>query len=460
MKVGLAFLTVSQLTELIKQDLERNYCDIWVEGEISTLRASPSGHFYFTLKDSRAQIKAVFFKGKARFFLRHLKEGNKVICHGDLSLYQERGEFQIMVDFLEPRGKGEHFLRLEFLKKKLAAEGVFDPQHKRALPILPKRIGVVTSPRGAAIRDIIKVIKELFPKVDILLYPVTVQGERASQEMTMALETFNLLGNVDVIILARGGGAKEDLAPFNTEEVARAVASSSIPVVSAVGHEIDTTLADLAADTRAPTPSAAAQMVVAKALELEKRLLDLKKKLANATVTPLILHTTQLRNLGIRLERSNPQKALREQGLRLEELRNRLTRAITRICNTERERMRQFSLRLSLQSPARILQDKEEELEAKREKLIRATRQNISGKRESFMPMAKALDALSPLAILKRGYSITLTGQGTPITTIHQVKEGERVKVILHRGLLSCTVEKKKETFSLPFPLHSPPPKP
>ena len=455
MRLALSFLTVSQLTELIKQDLESNYRDIWVEGEISTLRVSPTGHYYFSLKDSKAQIKAVFFKGKARFFLRHLREGNKVICHGDLSLYQERGEFQIVVDFLEPRGKGEHFLRLELLKKKLAAEGLFDPRNKKPLPLLPKAIGVISSPRGAAIRDVIKVIEETFPRVHILLYPVSVQGERAPHEIALALEELNLLENADVIILARGGGTKEDLAAFNTEEVARAVASSSIPVISAVGHEIDTTLADLAADARAPTPSAAAQTVVAKAVELERALKTLEARMLKALQTHLTLHPTQLQNLKLRLEKTNPQRVLKEQTLKLEELKSRLTSAIARAGTLKMERMRQLSLRFSLQSPAKNLRNKEEELKAKKEKLHRATWQLIREKREGFTPLAKALEALSPLAILKRGYSITLAGRGVPVTAFNQVKEGEKVKVILHRGLLSCTVEDRKETLS--FPLFTPP---
>ncbi len=443
------FLTVSQLNHLIKEDLEGSYRDLWVEGEISTLRISPGGHHYFTLRDPQAQIKAVFFRGKARFFLRHIKEGNRVVCHGDLSFYQERGEVQLIVDFLEPRGRGEHFLRLELVKKRLAAQGLFAPQRKRPLPSLPRTVGIITSPRGAAIRDIIKVIREQYPGVHLLLMPVTVQGEKAPGEIVQALRELNFRGGIDVIILARGGGAREDLAAFNTEEVARAVAASAIPVVSAVGHEIDTTLADLAADARAPTPSAAAQMVVAQAVELKGHLESLKSRLTRALQSPLNLYAFHLHHLAQRLNKGNPLRRLKDREERLKDLKGRLTIQSSKITAPHRHRLQTLSIRLELQSPWETLKKKKEELGRLEKGLLRSMKGHLDRKREALAPLTRALETLSPLAILERGYSITLTQEGKPITSYKEVIEGDPVQVLLHAGSLKCTVEERRET-SLP----------
>ncbi len=438
-------ITVSQLTQLLREELEREYRDLWVEGEISNLRLSPAGHYYFTLKDPQAQLKAVFFKGKARYFQRHLREGNHVICHGDLSFYRERGEIQLMVDFLEPRGKGRDFLLLELLKKRLAAESLFAPERKRPLPPLPRTVGIVTSPRGAAIRDIIKVVEETYSRVSLLLYPVTVQGEGASREMVEALEYLNSLGTVDVIILARGGGAKEDLAAFNTEEVTRAVAASSVPVVSAVGHEIDTTLVDLAADARAPTPSAAAHMVVARAVEMERELENLKFRLIKALKTPLNMASLHLDHLTSRLEKARPSAILKAQTLKLLQLEKRLLSAGSQIPARKKEKLQGLHHRLRLQHPMGSLTEKRERLETARRRMVKSIHNILNSKKEALSPLSRALETLSPLAILERGYSITLTMDGVPVTSISQVEVGEDIKVILHEGSLVGTVKGKEK---------------
>ena len=254
--------TVTQLTHQIKTLLESTFPDIWVEGEISNLSIPQSGHAYFTLKDEHSQIRAVMFRSAQRFLKFTLQHGIQVICRGRISVYEPRGEYQLIIDYIEPKGVGALQLAFEQLKTRLEKEGLFDLDRKKALPILPRRIGIVTSPTGAAIRDMLRVIKRRHPKMQILIYPVPVQGAEAAPAIVEALRYFNSEGNVDVIIVGRGGGSLEDLWAFNEETVARSIHASAIPIISAVGHETDYTIADFVADLRAPTPSAAAEMVV------------------------------------------------------------------------------------------------------------------------------------------------------------------------------------------------------
>ncbi|MBN2106659.1 MAG: exodeoxyribonuclease VII large subunit, partial [Deltaproteobacteria bacterium] len=254
--------TVAELTRHIRDTLESAYPDVWVEGEISNLRIPSSGHCYFTLKDEAAQLRVVMFRMQARLLRFTAEDGLKVICRGRINVYEQRGEYQLVADMLEPRGVGSLQLAFEQLKNRLAGEGLFAEERKKPLPFLPARIAVITSPTGAAVRDIIRIIHRRFPSVAILVVPVRVQGDEAPEEIARAIETVNQRGLGDVIIVGRGGGSLEDLWAFNTETVARAIAASALPVISAVGHETDTTIADFAADLRAPTPSAAAELVV------------------------------------------------------------------------------------------------------------------------------------------------------------------------------------------------------
>ncbi len=257
-------LTVSELTYQIKKFLEPNFTDVWLQGEISNYKIHTSGHIYFTLKDENASISAVIWKSKADYLVKNYvyKDGDKVLVHGKIEIYEPRGEYKIVVDFIEPLGIGELQIKFEMLKQKLAAEGLFDRRFKKRIPEYPNRIGIVTSPTGAAIRDMINIISRRFPAVEIILYPVKVQGDGAAEEIATAIRDFNLYGQVDVIIVGRGGGSIEDLWAFNEEIVARAIFESKIPIISAVGHEIDYSISDFVADLRAPTPSAAAELVV------------------------------------------------------------------------------------------------------------------------------------------------------------------------------------------------------
>src|SRR5579863_5086030 len=272
---------VSELSREIRNRLERDFPDLWVTGEISNLRSAPSGHYYFTLKDQNAQLRAVCFRGQARYLKFKPEDGLSVIARGQLTIYEARGEYQLVVEFLEPAGLGALQLAFEQLKANLAGEGLFEAARKKPLPVLPRTIGVVTSPTGAVIRDILRVLKRRFRNMNVLLYPVKVQGEGAAKEISEGIEYFNRHTLVDVMIVARGGGSLEDLWAFNEEVVARAIASSKIPVISAVGHETDFTIADFVADLRAPTPSAAAELVIQAKSELLQQLDSLFSRLAS-----------------------------------------------------------------------------------------------------------------------------------------------------------------------------------
>ena len=272
--------TVSALTREIRDRLETYFSLVWVSGEISNLRQPLSGHYYFTLKDAGAQLKAVLFKGTHQHMRTKPQEGKQFLCRGRLTVYEPRGEYQVVVDYLEPLGLGALAQAFEVLKTRLAAEGLFAPELKKSLPFLPKKIAVVTSPTGAAVRDFLRLVKQRYANVEVLIYPVKVQGDQAAGEITQALDELSAYPGVDVIVLARGGGSLEDLWPFNEETVARAIQRCPVPVVSAVGHEVDFTIADFVADHRAPTPSAAVELVVPDKAELERRLTRLGVTLA------------------------------------------------------------------------------------------------------------------------------------------------------------------------------------
>jgi len=386
--------TISELTEEIKTILETNLYYVWVEGEISNLRSPMSGHSYFTLKDEGAQIKAVIFKGQARFIKFKPADGLHAICRGMVSVYKERGEYQLILDYIEPKGIGALQLALEQLKEKLSKEGLFDTQRKRSLPLLPQNIGIVTSPTGAAIRDILKVFERRFANIGILIYPVRVQGIESAREISQGIRELNKTPGIDVIIIARGGGSQEDLWAFNEEIVARAIYDSKAPVVSAVGHEIDWTIADMIADLRAPTPSAAAEMVIRSKEEFKDRLTAITSQLGYClrdiiSDQRIFLH---------RLERGliDPSRRLKEIRLRLGDMVDRFTVAMSH---------------------------------------------SLEMVKKDCQHLAERLNILSPLNILGRGYSITR--KIPSMTVLHDSKDvqaGEDVNVILAKGEIFCRV--------------------
>ena len=388
--------TVSDLTTEIRTVLEDSFAGVWVEGELSNFRHHSSGHMYFTLKDQESQIRAVMFRQQNRQLKFRPQDGLAILMYGEISVYEPRGEYQIVVEYMEPRGIGALQLAFEQLKERLQAEGLFDDSRKRPIPMLPGRIGVITSPTGAAIRDILQVLRRRFAGVDVLIYPVTVQGDQAAPEIVEAIRELNRRGGLDVLIVARGGGSIEDLWAFNEEVVARAIAGSKIPVISAVGHQVDYTIADFVADLRAPTPSAAAELVVSKKDELAQRLDDLQARMSGA-------------------------------------VRSRLDALIARVGGLERH--------LRLLNPMERIRMQRRHLTALWKDLTGWADRRLAVLNGELKAAAGKLDSLSPLAILSRGYSICLRVPGHEIVKESaELVVGDEVQVRLHRGRLHCDV--------------------
>ena len=390
-------LTVTQLTYQIKSLIEGNFPDVWVEGEISNLTVPQSGHAYFTLKDDQSQVRAVLFRSSQRFLKFTLQHGIQVICRGRVSVYEPRGEYQFIVDYIEPKGVGALQLAFEQLKVKLEKEGLFDLDRKKPLPLLPQRIGLVTSPTGAAIRDMLRVIKRRHPKMHILIYPVPVQGVDAAPAIVEAIRYFNQERNVDVMIVGRGGGSLEDLWAFNEEAVARAIYASKIPIVSAVGHETDYTIADFVSDLRSPTPSAGAEMVV------------------------------------------KSEESFRES---LKSLESGLITSIRRRLELTRSSLREFTRLLA--DPRRVLEQYSQRIDELGGRLATGLRHTLRRDRALLAALAAGLDHLNPLGILSRGFSITKKlPAGIILKDASEIKPGDMINTKLHRGELVSRVVKR-----------------
>nr|WP_246525617.1 exodeoxyribonuclease VII large subunit [Geomobilimonas luticola] len=433
-------LTVTQLTGLIRGVLEENFEHVWVEGEISNLAMPASGHLYFTLKDAGAQLRCVMFRASTRALKFKPRDGMGLIVRGRLTVYDQRGDYQLLVEYLEPRGLGALQMAFIQLKERLAKEGLFAEEHKRPIPRLPRRIGIVTSATGAAIHDILTVLNRRFANLEILLYPVRVQGEGAAAEIAGAIRDFNRLGMADVLIVGRGGGSLEDLWAFNEEEVARAIHQSRIPVISAVGHEVDFTIADFVADLRAPTPSAAAELVVRSKSELVAEVDSLSHRLLQAIDRRLAELGGEVQVLSRSLK--DPTLLLGHLAQRVDDLAGRLTLA----CRGGEERRRHLVQvlvnRLRLQNP-------EVEVERGRELLLgltnraeRAMERRLENAREGIAFSAGKLEALSPLATLARGYAIAnLLPEGTVIRQSSQLAAGDRLSLRFSKGSALCRVD-------------------
>ncbi len=412
--------TISELTSFIKQTLEEELRNIWVEGEISNFRRMASGHAYFTLKDARAQLSAVIFAG-AGIATQEFRDGVSVRAWGEISVYEPRGQYQLIIRKCEAAGAGANMLKFEALKKRLLEEGLFDASRKRPLPVLPRHIGIVTSPTGAAIEDMLNILGRRFETARVTLSPARVQGDGASAEMVAALALLvsrPAADRPDVIIIGRGGGSLEDLWCFNDEGLARAVAASPVPVVSAVGHETDFTICDFAADLRAPTPSAAAELVIGRKEDFENDLRALTQRLANA------LHHAHARASG-RLAVVLARRAFREPG--------RLTEPFT-------QRLDQCALRLAqaMETFPLLLRPRLDALAARLNPPLVAALQQRHARLESF---ERHLGALNPLAVLQRGYSLTTLEDGTLVRDAAQVANGARIRTQVARGKLRATVD-------------------
>jgi exodeoxyribonuclease VII large subunit len=438
-------LTVTQLTAKIRDLLAKNFTDIWVEGEISNCREAQSGHIYFTLKDDRSQVRCVFFKQQQRGIKFRPEDGLHVTMRGSISVYEARGEYQIYVENIEPMGLGALQLAFEQLKKRLEAEGLFSAAQKKPLPLLPNRIGLITSPTGAAVRDVVRILRRRFPNVHLTVYPVRVQGEGSADEIVKALKFFNQKKLVDVLILARGGGSLEDLWPFNEETVARAIAASAIPVISGVGHETDFTIVDFVADVRASTPSAAAELVVQTRREFDKNIAELRSALAEQMHYRILVLSRRVHELSARRGFRRPLDLLRQQRQRADEMTSRLALGLRAQLEKSRRRFTAAHLRImSFDFRARIaafrlrLEKRGAELSVRAERLLRA-------KRERLDRLRLQLEERSPLRVLERGYAIATDASGAVLRDAAQVALGDSVGLQLHRGRLTTEVIKKEK---------------
>jgi len=431
---------VQELTQEIQDLLEGNLDFVWVEGEISNFSAPRSGHYYMVLKDENAQIRAVMFRLQARYLKFVPENGMKVVVQGRVGVYGPRGEYQLILDYLEPLGVGALAQAFEQVKNKLADQGVFDPEIKKPLPFLPKRIALITSPTGAAVRDFLNVIQRRFANLEINILPVRVQGEQACGEIINAIEAANRHLNADVIVLTRGGGSLEDLWAFNEEALALAIRQSRIPVVSAVGHEIDVTICDLASDFRAPTPSAAAELMVAEKEALERRLKDSQSRLVAVMGQKQRHYTEILRKLKNRLR--DPRKRLSDAWIHLDEMQQRLIRLMHLALHHNRMTLGEKSNALRIHSPQRLIASRRQNLDFQRASLVRAMDSRLRGLRMQLVLLEKGLQDLNPMAILKRGYSITFNlPEKDILKKASGVHPGDQVMVQLGEGRLTCRVE-------------------
>jgi exodeoxyribonuclease VII large subunit len=481
--------SVSELTARIRDVFIKNFTDVLVQGEISNCREAQSGHIYCTLKDERAQVRCVCFKTQLRAMKFRPEDGLRVTVRGSISVYESRGEYQIYIESIEPVGLGALQLAFEQLKKRLDAEGLFAQERKKALPVLPRCIGLITSPRGAAVRDVVRILRRRFPDVHLTLYPVRVQGDGAAMEIVRAVQFFNRRQSVDVLILARGGGSLEDLWCFNEESVARAIAASSIAIISGVGHETDFTIADFVADVRASTPSAAAELVVQTRREFDKHIRELRDNLTTLIRYRLSVSLRRVHELSARRGFRRPQDLLRQQRQRADEMTSRLAlglrarleqsrrrfnlthlrivsfdfhKQIVRLRNrtndcaarselalraklaqvtrrhaNERLRLVSFDFRRKIAAFRLKLERRQAELSARSERLLRA-------KRERLGRLLVQLEERGPLRVLERGYSIATDAAGNVLRTSDQVAAGDTVNVHLHRGRLITEVRNKE----------------
>jgi exodeoxyribonuclease VII large subunit len=435
--------TVSQLNLEVRQVLESGFPLIWLEGEISNLSRPASGHLYFSLKDDTAQVRCALFRNRGRYVNQPLGNGLQVRVRARISLYEPRGEFQLIIEHLEDAGEGALRRAFEALKQKLDAEGLFATERKRALPRFPHRIGLITSPGGAAIRDVLSVLARRFPALPVLLYPTPVQGAEAVAGIVRALELAGARRDCDLLLLVRGGGSLEDLQSFNEEAVARAIAACPIPVVSGIGHETDVTIADFAADLRAPTPSAAAELVSPDRAEWQARFERLETALIAGLRRRLSGLNQRLDWQRQRLARVHPSRRLQDRAQRLDELDQRLRRALHQRLERERSRLANLDVRLRSHSPRRRLAALAEHHAALNRRLHTALHQELNTRRQRLAELGRALHAVSPLATLSRGYAIVRRpDSGAIVRRADQVTTGESLEVLLAEGRLQVRVDR------------------
>ena len=435
--------SVRDLMGAVRTSLEREYTDVWVDGEISNFRPAESGHLYFTLKDGDAQLRLVMFRSQARLLRFKPENGMQVIARGRITVYEARGEMQLSAEYLEPKGAGALQVAFEQLKAKLAAEGLFDQARKKPLPALPRRIGVITSPRGAALQDILNILRRRHASVPILIYPAQVQGAEAPAEVAAGLKHFNRTRDVDVIIVARGGGSVEDLAAFNHEGLARAVAASEIPVISAIGHETDFTIADFVADLRAPTPSAAAELVIASRHQLVEQVAGLHQRLARAARYRLLVGRQTLTELAQHGAFARIAAMLSQRQQRVDDMTFQLVSRYRALLDGCRRRVDVAATRIRHYDVRLVLAGLKRELEANTRTLGEIGRRLLLERRGALDRLAGKLDELSPLKVLDRGYALVFDAAGNLVKDAAQLTAGDEIRARLARGEIAAVIKKK-----------------
>ncbi|MFQ6043625.1 MAG: exodeoxyribonuclease VII large subunit [Candidatus Poribacteria bacterium] len=440
--------TVSEITNIVKMALQ-SLTDIWVEGEISNISRPTSGHIYFTLKDRLSQIRGVIFRSDLMYMRYVPKNGDKVFLHGRIDVYTRGGYHQIIGDAIEPAGLGALQIALERLKQRLAAEGYFAAEHKKPLPKIPQRIGVITSSTGAAVRDIINIITRRFPNVYILVYPVLVQGEGAADEIARAIDEMNEIGGFDVLIIGRGGGSIEDLWAFNEEVVARSVYASEIPIISAVGHEIDYTISDFVADVRAPTPSAAAELVVPDKTELIRRISNARSRIQANIQRKLQAVSERFANCQRQLSPQIRLDAIRQQQQTVDSLNLQIQRAFARMMERWQNDLGKNTQQLLHLSPLPKIVELQRHLKGLNQQCVNQMQSILRKKDADWKAIVAKLDALNPLSILARGYSICYDHEQKIIKDSRQVEAGDQIQVKLAHGKLTCDVVCSDESAKL-----------
>jgi exodeoxyribonuclease VII large subunit len=443
MKATSTVMSVKQLTRHIKGLLETDpvLTDVWVKGEISNFVRHSRGHMYFTLKDEDSRIRSVMFAGSNQFLKFLPKDGMRVLAKGYISLYERDGQYQFYVQEMQPDGIGNLFMAFEQLKRRLEAEGLFDTARKRSIPSFPHCVGVITSPTGAAIRDILTTLYRRLPSVKVILFPVLVQGEQAAPSIVRAIEVMNSLECCDVIIAGRGGGSLEELWAFNEEIVARAIAASHIPVISAVGHETDVTIADFAADVRAATPTAAAELAVPHVVELKQRIQRLEDRLTRSLQTQVRQSREQLERLRRSPVFRRPKQRLEVYGQQLDRLHDRLIHGTDKRLSRSRQELSRLERGLIVHNPSQRLQFLGEQLKSDHRRLKRAMELMLKQYKQSFGQAIRQLDALSPLKIMDRGYSLVYAEEGKRLVrSAGQVALGDIVQIRMKDGSLDCQV--------------------
>ena len=434
--------SVTDISKAIKGVLEDVFDSAWIEGEISNLRIPASKHSYFVLKDDNSQIRCVMFRNSRAGIKFEPADGDQVLVYGRLGVYEARGEYQVIVENMEPLGLGALQKAYEQLKLKLEKEGLFDESAKKPLPEYPWKVGVITSDTGAAVRDIFNIMHRRNSKVSILLHPVKVQGEGSAEEIAQAIENMNRVKDVDVIIVGRGGGSIEDLWAFNEECVARAIYKSSIPIISAVGHEIDFTIADFVADLRAPTPSAAAELAVPRLDDMTNQIVENTRQLIKQQTDLIDSYKNQLLSLIDRRFFRSPRQIIELPAQRLDDLTQRLLRGLDNWVVIQQARLKGEIQKLFLSSPQKDIQALQDKSSGLHHMLVKEMQSHLSMKKEHFAGTLKNLHALSPLAILDRGYSICAeSNSGKAVKNSKDMNSGDQVTVSLAKGKLNCTVD-------------------